>query len=95
MTVLASVSYVTATFMIEAIAGVNALKRGKGEVGASAGTDDEVKRSLEELRDSDDSDAHTEFVPLMVANEVVYCVDDMYWGLCCSSSRPCFFRFVS
>uniref|UniRef100_A0AAV1T5E8 Amino acid transporter transmembrane domain-containing protein n=1 Tax=Peronospora matthiolae TaxID=2874970 RepID=A0AAV1T5E8_9STRA len=65
LSVLASVSYVTATFMIEAIAGVNALKRCKGEMGANANTDDDDKRSLEELNDSDDNDVLTEFVPLM------------------------------
>ena len=56
--------------MIEAIAGVNALKRCKGELGANANLDDDDKRSLEELNDSDDDDVLTEFVPLMVANEV-------------------------
>ncbi|KAG6623352.1 Transmembrane protein [Phytophthora cinnamomi] len=70
LSVLASVSYVTATFMIEAIAGVNALKRRARELGLHASNGDE-KRPVEEFSDSDDDDddAHTEFVPLMVANE--------------------------
>eukprot|EP00644_Phytophthora_capsici_P006042 jgi/Phyca11/539156/estExt2_Genewise1Plus.C_PHYCAscaffold_21068 len=68
LSILASVSYVTATFMIEAIAGVNALKRRARELGLDATNGDE-KRPLDELSDSDDGDAHTEFVPLMVANE--------------------------
>ncbi|CAI5717497.1 unnamed protein product [Peronospora destructor] len=65
---LAFVSYMTATFMIESIAGVNALKRCAYELGMGASNSDE-KRLLDELSDSDNSDAHTEFVPLMVANE--------------------------
>lgn len=72
LSTLASVSYVTATFMIEAIAGVNALKRRARELGLHASNGDE-KRPMDELSDSDDGDgdAHTEFVPLMVANEVL------------------------
>lgn len=70
LSVLASVSYVTVTFMVEAIAGVNALKRRARELGVHASNGDE-KRSMEELSDSDDGDAQTEFVPLMVANEVL------------------------
>ncbi|KAJ8561671.1 hypothetical protein ON010_g8012 [Phytophthora cinnamomi] len=56
--------------MIEAIAGVNALKRRARELGLHASNGDE-KRPVEEFSDSDDDDddAHTEFVPLMVANE--------------------------
>ena len=56
--------------MIEAIAGVNALQRCKSGLGAPAGTTDDEKQVLDERSDSEDSDAHTEFVPLMVANEV-------------------------
>ncbi|CAI5726907.1 unnamed protein product [Peronospora effusa] len=65
---LASISYMTATFMTESIAGVNALKRRACELGIDASISDK-KRLLDERSDSDDSDAHTEFVPLMVANE--------------------------
>ncbi|KAE9022795.1 Transmembrane protein [Phytophthora rubi] len=64
LSVLASVSYVTVTFMVEAIAGVNALKRRARELGVHASNGDE-KRPMEELSDSDDGDAQTEFVPLM------------------------------
>ncbi|CAI5742583.1 unnamed protein product [Hyaloperonospora brassicae] len=67
--VLASISYVTATFMVEAIAGVNALQRCKSGLGALTGTTDDEKQLLDERSDSEDSDAHTEFVPLMVVNE--------------------------
>lgn len=65
LSVLASVSYVTSTFMIEAIAGVNALKRRARDLGVDASG---AEKRAEELADSDD-DAHTEFVPLMVANQ--------------------------
>ncbi|KAL7682517.1 putative amino acid transporter, transmembrane domain-containing protein [Plasmopara halstedii] len=58
LSVLAFVSYVTATFMIEVIAGVNALIR------QDDGNVDE-KQPLDELSDSDDHIADTEFVPLM------------------------------
>ncbi|KAF4139947.1 Transmembrane amino acid transporter protein [Phytophthora infestans] len=68
LSILASVSYVTATFMVEAIAGVNALKRRARELGVDAANGDE-KQPMNELSDSDDGDAHTEFVPLMVASE--------------------------
>ncbi|ETL37340.1 hypothetical protein, variant 1 [Phytophthora nicotianae CJ01A1] len=64
LSILASVSYVTATFMIEAIAGVNALKRRARELGVDAANGDE-KQPVDELSDSDDGDAQTEFVPLM------------------------------
>lgn len=67
LSVLASVSYVTATFMIEAIAGVNALKRRAREIGLNDTNLDE-KQPVDELSDSDD-EAHTEFVPLMVSIE--------------------------
>ncbi|EEY67982.1 uncharacterized protein PITG_18046 [Phytophthora infestans T30-4] len=69
LSILASVSYVTATFMVEAIAGVNALKRRARELGVDAANGDE-KQPMNELSDSDDGDAHTEFVPLMVASEM-------------------------
>ena len=84
--------------MIEAIAGVNALKRCKGELGANANMDDDDKRSLEELNDSDDDDVLTEFVPLMVANEVDFAWTATFKGhhisltccvrLCCYVSGP-------
>jgi hypothetical protein len=68
--------------MIEAIAGVNALKR-RGGADASGG------EKLVELSD-DDSDAHSEFVPLMVANEVLYCA-----FLCRAAFLMCVDEFVT
>ncbi|CAH0522629.1 unnamed protein product [Peronospora belbahrii] len=68
LSLLASISYVTATYMIEAIAGVNALKRRAREIGTTVSNDGE-KLLLDELSDSDDGDVHTEFMPLVVTNE--------------------------
>jgi hypothetical protein len=74
LAVLAATSYVTATFMIEAIAGVNALKKRSRELddgaimtaNASAGDDDDA-----EDNDADDDDRmQTEFMPLMVPAQV-------------------------
>ncbi|RLN02641.1 hypothetical protein BBJ28_00014696 [Nothophytophthora sp. Chile5] len=75
LSVLASVSYMTATFMLEAIAGVNALKQRARELGLDEGNGE--KRAAADLVNSDDDDAHTEFLPLMVANEVLFC---SLWG---------------
>lgn len=61
--------------MIESIAGVNALKRRACKLGMDASNSD-AKRLLDELSDNDDSEAHTEFVPLMVANEVLLDVQE-------------------
>ncbi|KAG2525491.1 hypothetical protein BBO99_00004507 [Phytophthora kernoviae] len=62
LSVLASVSYMTSTFMLEAIAGVNALKRRTRELGMDSNGDE---KRLEDPEDSDDN-AHT---PLMVEDD--------------------------
>ncbi|KAI9907280.1 hypothetical protein PsorP6_004729 [Peronosclerospora sorghi] len=67
LSALAFISYMTATFMIEAIGGTNALKRRNRDLGTFS---DETQLAVE-LNDSDDDETHTEFVPLMVADEVL------------------------
>lgn len=66
LTALATVSYVTATFMIEAIAGVNALKKRAHHLPAVAGAESEELYS-DDCSYADDTDSsRTESVPLMV-----------------------------
>ncbi|RLN56410.1 hypothetical protein BBJ28_00017447 [Nothophytophthora sp. Chile5] len=86
LSVLASVSYVTATFMLEAIAGVNALKQRARELGLDEGNGE--KRAAADLVNSDDDDAHTEFLPLMVANEVLFPVPKSLREIICPRPAP-------
>lgn len=65
LAVLAATSYVTATFMVEAIAGVNALKKLEPKP-----TND--SKGGDEIDDDDDDDRmETEFMPLMVPTQVL------------------------
>lgn len=70
---LAITSYVTATFMVEAIAGVNALRRRERQVSATAAgaTADITGDSDVEDHDDDDDRMQTEFMPLMVPAQVL------------------------
>lgn len=68
LAVLAATSYVTATFMIEAIAGVNALEKLEPKQttnGAKGGGE------IDEDNEDDDDRMETEFMPLMVPTQVL------------------------
>lgn len=69
LAMLAATSYVTATFMVEAIAGVNALRRYEHQTGLIASTA-EVTGDSDDGDDQDDDRMHTEFTPLMVPTQV-------------------------
>lgn len=66
LAVLAATSYVTATFMVEAIAGVNALKKLEPKPTNGAKGGDEIDED-----DDDDDRMETEFMPLMVPTQVL------------------------
>ncbi|TYZ63287.1 hypothetical protein PybrP1_009076 [[Pythium] brassicae (nom. inval.)] len=69
---LAVTSYVTATFMVEAIAGVNALRRRERHVRATAAGSaaDNTGDSDVEDQDDDDDRMQTEFMPLMADDKL-------------------------
>lgn len=71
LSILAMTSYATATFMIEAIAGVNALKKRRQEERSSQDSESVVFADNGDLCQFGDSDTATsEFMPLMVPTEV-------------------------
>lgn len=72
LAVLAATSYVTATFMVEAIAGVNALKKRARQLQPTLPTGAKGGDEVDEGNEDDDDRMETEFMPLMVPTQVLY-----------------------
>ena len=87
--VLATTSYITATFMVEAIAGVNAIKKRARELEkGDPETQDEVAEGDEDKHDRDEG------VPLMVPSNVLNAMTGafLYYrepNTCCRLVRCC------
>ncbi|KAJ0389531.1 hypothetical protein P43SY_011825 [Pythium insidiosum] len=87
LALLALTSYVTATFMIEAIAGVNALRKRPRELEGGV-VDAAPKGAALEASDGDDAPT-TEFMPLMVPHQVpAGCARD-YWSEIALTTSSC------